>query len=1845
MNAKNRLIEKLLKVAKAHKILTYPVLALVAIISVISYFFSWSTGAGKRIVAIIMVMVMLVSQSYFLTSSATALVDDENAALVQKELQEKLIEEETKEETKVTTEAAASVSTETAAATTEADTELINDDPGIPAIENVTDEDTSDTEVTDTDTEGDIFEEELDSKLGQKKQIQYTFKYPQIQENGTTSNNTITTGYVDSNEDISADAGMVYTYNISSYRTTANDTLKKAAYSKDGCYEYSEEWYYDSSYTNKVENFESVEANASDGYGNPIIQLYCKLQVVKYKVTVDNDDDDGTVLVPGDYTSDAASRNGNTHYVAVTENGTTKTARLTLSGFNRTGYSIAGASVVSGGGTAQFDSINKTITCSFSGNICEKKVWLHWKANPYKIRYAYDNTLDSEIIKEQEVTYDGQEGEKFIDGKDITAKKEGYKFSSWTIGINGTEVKPGSPILAAQSLLYPDNYPQEESDIKILYPKYVYDGVEITQDTVGLEYKKPEEPLLIHGYYGTNENKEGSENFSYDILSGVDVLSAYGINAEATDSGILITTNGPNSVTTNSIELSFKITDPTAPAAPVDQRETIHTVKINVAPRTIEIKSPMDGSEVKVYDGNTSTKAEFSNKKFKTNVDGIEVSFNESHYEDPNAGKDKKIILGDVTWHIPENESESNYNLKLDENYVLGEITPRTVFVRTYIDWGKSKRKYVRAGEANPVDKFRIEEVTYGDTDTGFIGDDSINDLGEISYSAIDGNGQERQDLEAEGLYYIIADTAKLVNYEIKIEKDDVGSFEVIKEFPEEGKYYEIDGTQGKDKWYIEKAPQIVIKSGVDYDTVRISTDGGKNWTESSKLPDGNYTEDELYIQLYDSATNAITKWAQIYVKVDTEEPEYVSYILTQGDETLYNSTGDGLYFPSEGMVSFGNYFNTTVSVTIKFKDTASGLTYLHYGLFGEGSGMNARTFGPTDEEGYATATIDIYKGAVDKIGEIKFYAEDRAGNKSAETKLIRGNAGEWSVETTGPKIEDFYVEAGDEELRAEADEDSEYYSSCKAVLSAKDTMSGIRSVAWYVNGKLYAEEKADGTKKQGQYTFNKEIRGSGECKIHAVVTDNAGNETQTPYVISLHLDDDPPVINITSSENDTWQTSVRIEFNTYDKLSGVEKIEVMNENGDIINHHVKSEKDGTYYCYFDTAVKGKYSIVVTDKAGNVSTKEIDLQNVSDEVPACPQISFSPETADGNDGWYTTAPSFNIGNVTETTDGTPVTTKYQLWKEGETASDGIAIPAGKASLLEQIPDDGIYNLNVWSKSITGVQCEGKHQYQLKVDTVLPQISFSTSKGSGSTLIINFTVADSGSGIDTKTIKVLRGTTELTAEIEQTDTGYTGSCEISQTGNYTIQVSDIAGNAAKTAAFSPMSMKVKAVTNISTSAATVRANVIKGTFDITAVSLAYREYAESQYTAVDALTTMDENGNVALSAVLDNLKEGTAYAYKITAVSSGNEVLEYEGYFKTLSSAQTGISIYGTARYANNREGNITVGIFSGSTCIMAKEVNAGEEFVFNNIPDGNYSIVATDGVYSKTMRVLIQDGLVIYPQNYIELVLSGKNTSVVITTDETPHITADNMDSIFDNDTVNFTDKDEALIESGGTVEFKLYATLMSISSVSASEITAMYAVTDQNKVVGAYLDLSLYKIVTDADGYVERTRVTNLANGANISVTIPLGDLAGKPGLEVVRIHNDGENFIGASLTDQDNNPSTYTVTTNQFSTYAVLYSRGAEETTTTTEEIKDGTSDPSTNGKINITSEDPDVDPDNGKSTDEEKEPDDKTPAATQGTSVGSLRSSGSAKTGDETPVAVMGCLMLLSMGGFFFLRRKIK
>ena len=127
----------------------------------------------------------------------------------------------------------------------------------------------------------------------------------------------------------------------------------------------------------------------------------------------------------------------------------------------------------------------------------------------------------------------------------------------------------------------------------------------------------------------------------------------------------------------------------------------------------------------------------------------------------------------------------------------------------------------------------------------------------------------------------------------------------------------------------------------------------------------------------------------------------------------------------------------------------------------------------------------------------------------------------------------------------------------------------------------------------------------------------------------------------------------------------------------------------------------------------------------------------------------------------------------------------------------------------------------------------------------------------------------------------------------------------------------------------------------------------------------------------------------------------------------------------------------------------------------------------------------------------------------------------------------------------------------------------------------------------------------------------------------------------------DQDNNASTYTITTNQFSTYAVLYSVGSNSTTQPTTQPdtqyvdNSTTRSDSTQTNGSVTTQESKT----TQNTEAKKNIDDKgkKPKANNTSSIGSLRSSGSAKTGDEAPIAMVILLMLTSVGGVLFIRKK--
>lgn len=1868
MDTKNRLTNYLLKVAKKHRILTYPVLALVALISVFSYFFNWSTGAGKRIVAIVIVMVMLVSQSYFLTSSATEVTDD---SVVTNEAGNTTSGNDLTDDSNVTPD------------DTGDDTDTVSDT--VTDTDSLTDNtNNDDTGSTTNDDESGITAQSDDETqlLGAQETIKVVLDsvdYNHSNARVINSENTVT----------SSEDGSTYDF------STVKNTLKAAVSSKDSadeCFKYSTDLYLDVNCS--IPLGDSVSSSyVQTTKGNKSIVVYCLRELDKYKVTIvpGGTGEAGDVV---EYKVGTDTYNAEkTLLVDATGSAGNKIGTLTITDAKRYGYD-ATTPVVSGNGSGSVGADGTTITVGLVGqDTAERTVTLGWQGKEYTVLYSHEKNSGTAPAESdctpQTLIYGGNYS--FLSQADAYAVDyPGYDFKQWNIG-EGSVAASSSISMEQHKKLY-----KSDGSKQIIYPEYEDVSILIDKTEAKFQYRVPSSDIVIKPYYDYKVgNKDKNGNFTYDFVSGKMELAGIGIDVTTDSNGLHITsTNGPTATTLNNnpYALVFTVSDGTKTTGQF-------TVNVKIAPQTINIRDNYRW-KTKTYDGDANVLG--CSSPIKTGVidpagNPITISYSGTPtYDSKDAGTGKTISIPNPTLNVGHGY-EDCYVLNTDTNGSLlindCTIDKRVAILKTTCDINE-----IRTGEATP------DASHFGftlDPSTDFADGEDADDIGEVTFTTNPVRNEDNINTPIDKCY-VVAQTSSSSNYEVKIYTDNMAYFKVVQEAPTLNGNYTLSGTPSADgDWYIGNAPVITPDKnssllGGGYDQIRISYDGGvtfSEWQSSVALSEEDSTNNNMKIQLK-SDTGAITSVGSFTIKYDPAGPDYKGYSFTSDNEISYawddeRTLGNGgLYFPSHGgVLSFGTYVKSVLHIKVKFEDNVSGLSKLNYGIFSSDLSGNTALF---DENG--VATIEVLRSAVqDGKGKITCQAVDKAGNRSdliiLRPKDNNNDEYEWSVEEKQPSQCSLSITYGDTEeggLRGTVSNDSGiYYRNCKATLHVVDNESGIKNVKWYVDNTLVDTQYPDGTSAtnlpgskvtEADLTFgNNSIFVSRKTaySVKAVVEDNAGN-TRESSVISFLVDNDPPALHVDYEEDvNKWTSNEEITFTTSDDISDVAYAQVLKSDGSVTNISLSNPVDGVYTGKFTITGKGQYTVKVGDNAGNVHEETFNVQNISKEAPACPTVTVTPSPAvddEGNevaDYWYnseTGAPTVTISNVTKTEDNTPAYTYYRHYKNDETAYDDVLINASEKNKSVKIADndEGIHTFKYWSKSASDVNCIDwdKHLAVIRYDGTAPVIDVTNvpEESSGSSVLIRFTVKDDISGVDQDSIKVLRNGKAFDATIEETEDGYVGTFIVNETGNYIVCASDIAGNEANVAGFTPMSMVVNPVSNLTTSKATITANVYKGTADVTcAPTVSIRKQTEEEYKECEnTLATQDENGNWSVSAVFDDLDENTVYVYKVHAVSDIDEVLEYEGYLKTASSTNDGGIIRGTVGYQDgtqlpewNQNGVITIGLYDGNVCVAATVADAGGPFAFTNVADGTYTIVATDGVYTKSQGVTIDNHVVVRPGNAISLILSGQNTSVVITTPDTPNVIADNMDSIFLYDTVvNFNDEDRALIQANGTVEFRLYATLTSVVDVSKDELAIIQRVGSNGKIVAKYLNLTLEKITTDANGNMDRTQVSELSNGASITITIPLQDLAGKKGIEVVRIHDGSGGLEGYRYdVDMDSNPNTFTLTSSKFSTYAILYSPEQEPEDPSTEDPSTedpGKDDPSNNdpGKDNPGKDDPNADGPKPIA------PDDKTAqTSNNATSFGSVGSgSGSAKTGDTTPIVAF-IIMTITLGGSLVIKRKIK
>ncbi len=231
---------------------------------------------------------------------------------------------------------------------------------------------------------------------------------------------------------------------------------------------------------------------------------------------------------------------------------------------------------------------------------------------------------------------------------------------------------------------------------------------------------------------------------------------------------------------------------------------------------------------------------------------------------------------------------------------------------------------------------------------------------------------------------------------------------------------------------------------------------------------------------------------------------------------------------------------------------------------------------------------------------------------------------------------------------------------------------------------------------------------------------------------------------------------------------------------------------------------------------------------------------------------------------------------------------------------------------------------------------------------------------------------------------------------------------------------------------------------------------------------------------------------------------------------------------------------VSVQLKQGLTMIAEQPTGDGGRFNFTGITAGTYNLVAEQGGIIKTVKKEIVSSSA---DLTITLPEGRTNTVVEIKNEATPPVVVGALETIFQNEEEEgaYTDSDKAVVNDGGTVEFKMEVE----KKEDPQDVAEIEAIKPANQTLGLVLDLTITKTVTRPDGTSSSQRVTEV--GSLIETLIPLPtELQGKASYTVYRDHNGPkpmDNGGSGERYEVSKDKTTITIFAKQYSTYAIGY------------------------------------------------------------------------------------------------------
>lgn len=1799
MKLKERLIKKLVEIGRKHRILVYPTLALIAVISAVSNAVYWGKGNGKRVVASITVLVLLFTQSLFLTSSANTgdvVPPEEMNSNAEESLDSQDIGDG-----------------ELPLADTE-NSELAGDESVDVSESEIVDNENNNNEdslIGDVDANSDnsqnvlieeatipvtLAEEEI-SKLKVIVKLAYTeleaYYTLDLTYDEATGTYSLPTTQVDS---------------ASASKALFNSDTVDSHISYTGLFT-------DDTYQNAVTNLTDLVKDET----NKVYVAYAKAVVDGITVNYIAKDDE---TVKKSYEITIAST-GTELY-----NQADNILVLNLTGSDshygeRKGYLFSGVNI-----NGEQHAASTLVSVPLTAGQTSIDIKSEWTAKQVDIICDVIDDSDplcdvsvNELIKnlKWQTFYDADLQLWDPATRNQAEPNDGYVFDHWEY--NGTNISNLTWITDLFDLV-PDGV--------IDYSQPILKGVKITGIWKYKDYKLTglDADGGISGTYGDDISYNITAEYASGDKTGdkfgllisdawiADLSTNYGIRIEKGEvcdnpayykSYKITAPGGLTAITGGAVDIPISVCDLNKPTA---ESVMDTTIPLSIAKREVTIipDTVMDSVDIakaphKSYDGNTDINvqqfAALDNLKFNDNITA--VFDKKAAFNDANAGSGKTLTLKNVSLS---GDKASNYEIITygDGNYydITGrgiiEQKPINVYMKVKDSDPASEDTTVKYGQANP------EYVLY-------LSDEAVGSLTAYDKSLYESNSSK-----------FFADVLKFSGFTFGRDRYSAAnaSYSVIPKFSGDGNYIvnttNLEGSIAvtrdaaiKDTNFTVSEKQtdtyyrdITISPTGDYNQIRLCSGDSDDVTDDTKLGGfkssltyadlGDMTDETIYIQLRDSSSGAITNIGMIdHLNIDKNAPKLIGFDIKPNDKL--NIFNFGAYYKPQNDVNI-------VTFTFIYETDNSDCDFLHYYFEDKDGNRIGDTVADKKLICYETGKFKTsITMSVDDYGQLIVFATDVAGNTSAYSRIKIDTFNEFASPDKKPSdyyewmVENTKTDASLEVTSAGATASTDasiYYNMLELSVNANDVVaenavSGVNRVEWKVTDAAGAEVMAETTavpdtnKKYDNYTFMNTFPSigtqlSGAYNISAVVYDNAGNSVELGPKGPYNVDTIAPVIeDLTQApDSDSYSSGVMLELKATEgeAESGLSLISLYKKDATAANGRTEliswSNFDSTEryekLCSYNIKENGTYVIVAVDMAGNVKEHETVLTGISDIVPDAPSI----EVVSGmyNDsGWYMdTKPNIKINTNNYMSNGMPVTsdnvplrTDYTITvKNAETDVQRSYTAADFTFSLDYEGEVTVTAVNISASNKKSAIASSV----IKVDTVKPVIEITGSTiDTDGRLVIEFKVSDATSGVDLSSIMV---NGEL-IKVNDPDAwgNVTGSFTVDDGKVYTITATDKAGNEAIETEYKPLSLYVSPVTDITTSSALLKANIEVGTYKLGNYYVAYKKHSDSKYVRynlIDAETTAD---GLNITCPFRNLSADTVYDYKIYAVAdTSGEAKAYEGSFKT-GALNASAVVYGNVTYADELADSfktypVYVTLFKGDAAVGGICLASDEEteYYFKNVADGSYQITATNGVLSRSAAVTIENGGVIYPSNYlavngIKLVLSGLSTSVDIQDDVTD-ITADKLEFIYDEDfSINITDDDYRIVNEGGNIMVTLHARSIDVSeSISSTEKSVIADRLGDKAEVVRYLELYITKTVTDVNGISTTSYITELLEP--ITVSFPLGDLAGQK-LYVASLHKSSIDDSDYDFYDWSSSESAtvsrdyVTIRTSRFSVYAL--------------------------------------------------------------------------------------------------------